>query len=467
MITRNHGATYDAMLYHLGIVNLANYFSVIKGVITINPSFGHSYSDLYHLAALNIFKFSGETIQYILIVPSLTILLGFILLIIIHFFTTDFFSNLKSSFLDNKLFFYGTIILAILVFWYDQSDIDVSLRSPDSTLYFGEYVTLFYFLLFLKESNEKNLFQLMILILLLLFIKLSTLVFVLMIATLSTIVWFNKKQHAKPYVMYASFIFMLFVPFILLSVIKTGTLLFPVSFLDLGLAWSNKYEVILNKSYVLLHARSHDMSLSHGWVWFPQWLRNNKRIIKFFFNGYVILAVLYVFSLVINKDRALIKKSMSYVSILILCMIPMLLYWFFVTLAFRMVGILFLLPLIILGSLICIQIFHKNSLSVLFEGSLRLKERNFRLCLILFLCVSTVLQYEKKPLMEDTMLADYEDIAITSHMYDGVKVFMPVEGDQCGYREKDELPCVAYKINESYTFKDPQKWWKGIYKRDY
>lgn len=539
--------TGDTYLYHFGIINLANNFPVIKGIVTLHSRLSNVFGDLYHIAFFNMFDFSTNMLGALFYIPVLTVFLGIVFSFMSRIWENSFFDGLKISYNSvvgfNKMFLsYMIIILAYMFFTLNTKFVS---GFPSETMnYFVGVILFLYFIEYIFETNPHTLFMIMCILLISLMLKLSSLMLVLSMAMLVSVIWFYKKKQMKYFLLYGVLMILCFLPYIAHNIIASGTLLFPAEITDLDLPWSNYETIRGNRLDVTLWARSPGEGYrdSYGnWDWIPRWLDRNYREIFLLLKKYLSLLSVVIISFYLKKIYR--KNIFGILGTTAIFILPVFIQFFLITPSFRFAGILFDIPVWIMLGISATCLLHNKTL-IYFQKTctfifsyletsyinninkrkfiqkiliitsifainlglyrliltheikvalyymflcflilpillmlgfmyykIQLKDKNangffkikFMLTFLFVILILINIRYD----VISSSIAPYGKQTVESYPHDGVRVFVPSKGYSCGFRPKEELPCTPYPLSTDYTFKDPNRWWKGIYKRDY
>ena len=480
--------SWDGYIYHLKSVNLINYYPAIKGIISISYHIGNFCSGFYSASFFNSFMFFKFLRYYMFFISSQILTLGLYFSIYAVIKSVNLSSLIKSNKFKNKLFL--AFILSIFIVSLNFVLINVHFRTIkgadgfhnlDFNVALMSIISLLLFFLYVKDINKLSLIVLISVSISNLLIKLSSIVFVLMIAFITTAIWFYQKKNIKTYFKCIFLGIIIFLPFIFQNIIKSGTLLYPVAFTDLNLPWNNNTLVKDNQYNVTTWARgrgdymnlmtNHKSSMIYDLSWIKPWLSKKYGHARFLLEICSYYLLLLSFYILVLKNQ--IKKSLIVLFISISAFITMFVYWFFMMPSMRFSGILFSFPNIILLGLIFIQIIEyiksKLTLKELEKTKFTLKKilsKELIIFSLFFIFLVPTIKAHK--ILKYKKLETFElDSKVST---EGVRIYFPkAKGTWwCGYVNKDQMPCTTGKIElpKNYTFIDKNKWYKGIIKKE-
>ena len=344
IITIPHPQAYDYGLYHYQSVRVINSYEIIPGLSNLHHRLGN-ISALYNLQAIISFFPFGKREAIFNISVAL-----FLSLFLIYQIQNLIFCHKKNKELQRLHFI---LIICIMSFWHK-----FMYPSDIAQMIIGAFIAEFLYKILFFTGTRRNFERLVFLSTLAISIKLSGAIF----ATASVFfasVFLIKKYKKLTYGLLAKSFFiasMCLIPFNIHHVVKTGFLVYPASYTDLKLPWSNIKAAKENADAVTGWARSpgggYRDSLDN-YKWIPNWWSRNGKMLFPFMVIFCISALYLIYLICIEKRRLeapfrkplKAAKALYVLSLLYAPSLLAIIFWFFRTADFRFSGFLFFAPI--------------------------------------------------------------------------------------------------------------------------
>lgn len=448
--------SFDTYNYHFYILRLANDYPAINGIANLFTQLSIIFSTAYHANFLKLLSPNVFFDNYLFFISAHTLVTAILASVLL----------LKAKESDN--FFNNYLVISIFILLIYPLDIPgawkgsekLSGHFPDISYFLLGYVMLMYFFNFIINNNKINLLMIFVTTVSLVFIKPSSLFFSFTIVCISSFIWFKHyKGNKYKYFAYISLLAaILLIPYFVQNIIKSGALIFPISFTDLNLPWSNVESLKRITGQILGWARNHSVigletHFSYlGWV--DSWFNAYSKFLIYHVGIYVLLTTALV--IIFFKNRLFYQKTKIFIFTLLIIYIPSVLFWFFTAPDVRFIGIIVLLPIFILFTLIYTYFTDLRKVGT----QIRLQKI---IILISFITIIIKGIQEQKKIISLNSPIPITDKNFKKMKYDGVDVYMGgwSQKNFCSY---SKLFPVSYGIG--YEFIDPKKPNKGFLPRN-
>ncbi len=457
---------FDMYNYHFQLLYHTNNYPTIPGVINLFTWYGNMYATVYQSAFLQTLIPQGSLepifTGYLFFISSHTIVLAF-LVTLVSFYTTEEPNNNSHKIpFKNKLFLSYILASALIFLIFKISSPYLTgtgtegLRNhiPDLNYYLLNFVIVLYLVYYYSKANQKVLFFVIVsLAIAQIFLKMSSALMSLLIVIIALIIYLKNKNSRVQLLAYITFFIVLFSPYLATNIIKSGTLLFPSSALDLHLPWSNVGKLDTYIGGVLQWARNPriDMSLYGtqkdfwNFTFVAPWLK-----MYFPYFSSMLGLLLSAFSMLIffvKKYKTPTKEVLLPTLIFGIVWVLLITFWFLFGPDVRFAGALFILPSVFIFAL---------ALAAVPDWKF---DKKYFLPAIIILAFAAI---DVGMLKERIVVSSLKTPVKSS--YEGTTVYYGKwkSGYQCGYTNL--MPCTQ-SIGKNYSFIYPDKWYEGLMKK--
>jgi len=459
--TYDGGYSFDTYNYHFYILRLTNEYPAIKGIVNLFPHLSNMYSTIYHASFIKVFSPQYFFDNYLFFISVHTIFTAILVTVILtfkkHVTENKYSKNRHSTFYNDFTIISSFILLAYPLSMPGAWDGSEKLLGhfPDIAYYLISYVFILFFCKFLTEVNKINLFMLVFIAASVVFVKASSLFLVFTTLCVSSFVWFKQnKKNGRTYFLYIFLVAILIMPYILQHTIKSGALVFPVSFTDMGLIWSNKVALKEYTAGALSWARSNHIDprgreiAYMGWIKF--WINAYSKFLLYHAVTYIILLGSLI--IIFLKANLFYERTVKNILMFFIVWMPSMLFWFLTAPDVRFVGILFLVPVFVMLTLIYTYFGKIESIHI------SVKHEKIILIVALGLLLIKGGSEYHKILSLNRPIPNTDDTFIKED-YDGVDIYIGAwdVNKYCSYTTL--LPC---SLQRNYKFIDPKMWYEGF-----
>jgi hypothetical protein len=350
---------FDMYNYHFQMVFHANNYPAIKGIFNLFSHYGNVYSPIYHAALLNLTSFPslfGDRLSSAGMFAVLYTMLYMAFLTVLAFIN-HYLSEPNTTF--RSLFSVSFVLVLFLLFagipftlpYITNGTDGLRKHVPDACYYILSLVYVIVFLDFYRARSRRALIAVIGVAVCLIFLKLSSAILVLTIFSFVAILYLVGKMPVSLFVCTLLFWFAVSIPYILTSVQKTGALLFPISFTDIGLSWSNQQDLKTYVYHVNKWARNPHIDLElydkqmefWSFAWLRSWLALYSPVIVFYIGVYSVSIIAFMYGAWPIRAESW-RQCRVVLSALVAVWLTSFIYWFLLGPDIRFIGSILLLP---------------------------------------------------------------------------------------------------------------------------